>query len=52
MLIPTLRESFELVPLRVVDWLLIGGVVGGWAVILRFVWRRQLFERWLGLTLR
>ena len=52
MLIPTLRESFELVPLRVVDWLLIGGVVGGWAVILRFVWRRQLFERWLGLPIR
>jgi cation-transporting ATPase E len=49
MLIPALRKSFELAALRGLDFALIAGVVAVWAVVLRFVWRRQLFERWLGL---
>jgi cation-transporting ATPase E len=52
MLVPALRESFELASLRGVDFGLIGGVVSLWAVVLRFVWRRRLFERWLGLDVR
>jgi cation-transporting ATPase E len=48
LLVPTLRESFELTLLGGLDYVLIGVVVLVWAVILRFVWRQQLFERWLG----
>jgi cation-transporting ATPase E len=45
---PSLRESFELASLRGIDWALIAGVVLAWGVVLRFAWRRQFFERWLG----
>ena len=48
---PSLRESFELVPLRATDWLMIGATVVAWGVALRFAWRRQLFPRWLGISL-
>ena len=49
--LPGLRESFELVPLRAWDVALIVGVVLLWGVALRVVWRRHLFERWLGVDL-
>jgi cation-transporting ATPase E len=48
---PSLRESFELASLREIDWALIAGVVVVWGVVLRFVWRRQFFERWLGVEI-
>jgi cation-transporting ATPase E len=48
--VPTLREAFELVPLRGLDLALIGGVVILWGLVLRLVWRQRLFERWLGLN--
>ena len=51
MIVPTLREAFELSPLRGVDSVLICGVVIVWAVVLRAVWRRRFFERWLGVDL-
>jgi cation-transporting ATPase E len=51
MLVPALREFFELTPLRGQDYALIGGVVIVWALVLRFIWRRQLFEWWLGSDL-
>jgi cation-transporting ATPase E len=49
MLVPTLRKSFELTTLKGTDLALIGGIVAVWAVVLRFIWRQRLFERWLGL---
>jgi cation-transporting ATPase E len=50
--VPAVRRSFELAPLRALDLVLIGAAVVIWAVGLRTVWRRLLFERWLGVTLR
>jgi len=49
MLVPTLRESFELTTLKGTELALICGIVVGWALVLRFIWRQRLFERWLGL---
>jgi len=49
MMVPTLRESFELTSLHGTDLALISGMVVSWAVVLRFIWRRRLFERWLGV---
>ena len=51
MLVPTVRQSFELTPLRGIDLALIGGVVIVWAIVLRFVWRKRYFERWLGIDI-
>jgi hypothetical protein len=44
-----LREFFELAPLDLRDYLLIGGVVGAWCVALRQIWRIRLFDRFLDL---
>jgi cation-transporting ATPase E len=49
-LVPELRRSFELAPLRGVDLLVIAGVVVAWALAVRLVWRQRLFERWLGVA--
>ena len=49
MAVPWLRTFFELTPLRGFDYLLIGIVVAGWALLLRFIWRARLFERLLDL---
>jgi len=46
---PFLREFFELAPLRLRDYLLIGGVVGVWCVALRQIWRARIFDRFLDL---
>jgi cation-transporting ATPase E len=43
--VPGLRGFFELVPLRPVDYALLVGVVAVWALALREIWRRRLFER-------
>jgi cation-transporting ATPase E len=51
MLVPTVRQSFELTPLRGIDMALIGAVVILWAMVLRFVWRQRYFERWLGIDI-
>jgi cation-transporting ATPase E len=48
MAVPSMRSFFELVPLRLIDYLVIGVVVMVWALFLRFSWRGQLFERLLG----
>jgi hypothetical protein len=48
-LVPSLREFFELTLLRAIDYLCIGLAVAVWAVALRLVWRRRLFEWWLGI---
>ena len=46
-----LRDFFELVLLRPVDYLVLGLAVVLWALVLRFVWHAHLFERFLGLEI-
>jgi len=48
--VPSLRDFFELTPLRGLDYLLIGIVVAVWALLLRLIWRARLFERLLDLN--
>ena len=50
LLVPTLREFFELTLLPALDYVLIGAVVIGWGFALRFAWRKHLFERLLDLS--
>jgi cation-transporting ATPase E len=47
--IPGLARSFDITPLALVDYLLIGIVAVVWAVVLRWVWRARLMERFLDL---
>ena len=44
-----LRAFFELAPLRLRDYLLLGGVTGVWCVALRYIWRARIFDRFLNL---
>jgi cation-transporting ATPase E len=48
--LPPLRDFFELVPLRAVDYAALATVVAAWALGLRFVWRARLLERALSNT--
>jgi cation-transporting ATPase E len=52
MAVPSLRTFFELTPLRGFDYLLIGIVVAGWALLLRLIWRGRLLERLLDVKVR
>jgi cation-transporting ATPase E len=45
MVVPSLRAAFELVPLRLFDYLLICAVVAVWAFLLRLIWRGRVLER-------
>jgi cation-transporting ATPase E len=45
--VPPLRVFFELTPLRVFDYLLLGCVALAWALLLRLVWRTRLLQRLL-----
>jgi cation-transporting ATPase E len=45
MAIPALRNFFELTTLSVGSYLGLGLVAVAWALLLRFMWRRRLFER-------
>jgi cation-transporting ATPase E len=49
LLVPALRRFFELRLLPLLDYVLIGAVVIVWGFILRFAWRKRLFERLLNL---
>jgi cation-transporting ATPase E len=49
MFVPSLRESFDLIPLRPLDYASIALAVVLWAIVLRLIWRRRLFEWWLGI---
>lgn len=49
--VPFLRNFFELYPLNFVDYLGIGLVALMWALIVRFVWRRSLLDRFLGIRI-
>ena len=50
--VPALRQFFELSLLPVSDWLLIGAVVIAWALVLRWMWRIRFFERLLEFDVR
>ncbi|HEX6605632.1 MAG TPA: HAD-IC family P-type ATPase, partial [Chloroflexia bacterium] len=52
MLIPAWRGFFELQPLSLWDVLLIVVLTAGWAVVLRFLWHRDVVERMLGVDVR
>ena len=45
--ISPLRTSFDLVALGIKDFLLIRVAAIGWGVILRWIWRARLLERFL-----
>lgn len=46
--VPPLRLFFQLVTLDLADYLVIGGLVVLWAVLLRRVWRTNAFGRFFG----
>lgn len=50
MLVEPTRDFFELAPLGIVDYLIIIGVTVTWAAVLRYVWRGQVFQRFLDLS--
>lgn len=47
--VPPLGKAFDIASLGGVDDLLIEAAVIVWAVVLRWVWRTRLMERFLGL---
>jgi cation-transporting ATPase E len=47
LLSPGLRKFFELEPLSWWDYALIGGLAAVWALLLRWIWRRRVLERFL-----
>jgi cation-transporting P-type ATPase E len=47
LLTPGLRRFFELAPLSWWDYILIGGSAMVWAILLRWIWRRRVLERFL-----
>jgi len=49
--VPELRAFFEIRLLRAVDYAIIVGVALAWAAALRFIWRRRLLDRFLGVDL-
>ncbi len=50
-LISPLRQFFELEMLSLQEYALIGGIVLAWAISLRFIWKFNLLERFLGLRI-
>ena len=49
MAVPSLRRAFELLPLEVRDYGVVGGALIAWLLALRYTWRAQLFPRFLHL---
>ncbi len=50
--VPALRNSFELQALSLPDNLMIGLAAMLWCLVLRFVWRRQILEQFIGIKLQ
>ncbi|MBE9014488.1 haloacid dehalogenase, partial [Pseudanabaenaceae cyanobacterium LEGE 13415] len=48
LVVPTLRQFFELYPLKLIHNLGIGLVALAWAFAVRFAWRNALLDRFLG----
>jgi cation-transporting ATPase E len=49
--VPSVRDFFELASLGLAEYLVIGLVVAAWAMLLRFIWRWRLFERFFSVDL-
>jgi cation-transporting P-type ATPase E len=49
MAVPRFRQFWELLPLEALDYALIIGMTALWGIVLRYVWRARLFERFLHL---
>ena len=49
--VPGLRGFFELVPLRRLDYILLGALALLWGLALRYLWRARLLERFLNIDL-
>ena len=49
--VPFLREAFELYPLDLIHQLGIGLIALIWALMLRFIWRTRLLDRFLGIKI-
>lgn len=49
--VPPLREFFELSLLGVKDYLIIGLIALLWCLVLRYIWRVKLLDRFLGVDL-
>jgi cation-transporting P-type ATPase E len=47
LVVPSLREFFELAPLRVLDWVILIVLLIVWTFAMRFIWRAQIFTRFL-----
>jgi cation-transporting ATPase E len=47
--VPGLRAFFTLYPLNVTMWLLLVATIALWALVLRWLWRTRLVERFLGV---
>lgn len=50
--VPALRHSFELQALSLPENLMIGLAAMLWCLVLRFVWRRQILEQFIGIKLQ
>lgn len=49
--IPGTRQFFELTLLRPIDYLLLGSIALGWCLLLRYMWRARVLDRFLGFQL-
>jgi cation-transporting P-type ATPase E len=47
MLVPGLRDFFELAALDARDWAVIAVTVAVWTLAVRFIWQARLFDRFL-----
>ncbi len=52
LLVDPLRNFFQIARLPLTDYLLIAASVVVWAVLLRWIWRANVFDRFLGLELK
>jgi cation-transporting ATPase E len=50
--IPPLQEISGLARLGVLDYVVLAGVAFGWAITLRTLWRKEILDRFLGITLK
>jgi cation-transporting ATPase E len=49
LLVPDLRDLFQLDALRLIDFAAIAGALAAWGLLLRWMWRAKIFTRFLRL---
>jgi cation-transporting ATPase E len=47
--VPPLRSFFELAPLSLPEYLLLGAIAVGWALLLRLTWQARVLDRFLSV---